>query len=166
MTTWPTQANCKAFYGNPDVNGDGLPDRAWELDNLVRFVPPYDMVLAWDTTTKVSKIAAHKNCANAMQDCLKAIGQLYDTQQRELHGLHLYGGAYNFRLMRGSTRLSMHSYGCAIDLNPTGNPLGTPWSSGMIPMAVVGIFEGAGATWGGRWNDRPDCQHFQFASVR
>ena len=60
----------------------------------------------------------------------------------------------------------MHSYGCAIDLDPANNPLGRAWRSdaGMIPRFVIEAFTAEEWTWGGRWA-RPDPQHFQAARV-
>jgi len=168
MTQWPNQSDVRSFYGNPDSNSDGLPDGVWEHHNLTGVIPPYKMVLAWDTARVVSRIRVHKKVALSLLSVLHKIHGLYDGDQKKIEHdrLHLFGGAYNFRLMRGGTRLSMHSYGCAIDIDPVNNPLGKAWApnSGMIDMEVVRVFEDAGWTWGGRWH-RPDCQHFQAANV-
>jgi hypothetical protein len=165
---WPKEAAIKEFYGNPDINGDGTPDFRWEADNLVTFPPPYRMVAAWDVNQTIQKIRCHRLVKPSLQGILMRIWLLYGQDQDRIDAvrLHLYGGCYNFRLMRGSTRLSMHSYGIAIDLDPSNNPLGKAWEPevGMIDMRVVRIFEDAGWTWGGRWH-RPDCQHFQAAST-
>jgi hypothetical protein len=77
--------------------------------------------------------------------------------------MHLTGGVYNFRQISGSARLSLHSYGAAIDLDPAGNPLGRAWlaDAGMMPLPVVAIFEAAEWKWGGRFKSRKDCMHFQ-----
>jgi len=168
MYAFPTQKDVPEWYGNPDLNGDGVPDAGWEKQNLTTIAPPYRMVLAWDTARPVSGIRVHKRVALSLLSVLQKIDGLYVGDQSRIEDarMHLYGGAYNFRLMRGSTRLSMHSYGIAIDLDPSNNPLGKAWEPevGMIDMRVVRIFEDAGWTWGGRWH-RPDCQHFQAAST-
>lgn len=165
---WPNQATKRAFYGNPDSNKDGLADPAWERANLTMITPPYRMVLAWDTKRELQRIRIHKKCALSLLSILQKINSLYagDRQKIEDARMHLFGGAYMFRLMRGSTKLSEHSWGCAFDLDPVNNPLGKAWEaeSGMIDMRVVRIFEDAGWTWGGRWH-RPDCQHFQAVTV-
>ena len=79
--------------------------------------------------------------------------------------MHLYGGCYNFRLIKNSNRLSCHAWGAAIDLDPEKNPLGVKYdeSKGMMPRAVINIFEAEGWKWGGRFTKRPDCMHFQAA---
>ena len=165
--TWPKSRDVVAYYGDSDTGHDGIPDRTWELANLERFAPPYRMVLAWDTTKELHSITCHKKCASSLFKILTSICAHYGSQAAiEAARMHMFGGAYNFRLMRGSLKLSMHAYGCAIDLDPASNALGRPYKEtlGMMPMAVVEIFEAEGAIWGGRWK-RPDCQHFQFAGV-
>lgn len=162
---WPLQRDCAIFYGNPDANGDGVPDRAWEDANLVTINPRWPMWLAWDIKVPVRSIRVHRKCSESLGRILDALASHYvTTEQIEQAGLHLYGGAYNFRLMRGSTKLSMHSYGCAIDLDPAHNQLGKSWRAGMIPKEVVNAFEHEGWVWGGTWS-RPDAQHFQAARV-
>lgn len=166
MTNWPLQKDCQIFYGDPDKNGDGLPDRAWEDANLVRINAPWDMVLAWDTSKVVRKIPVHKKCADSFIRVFNRIISAFPTEtERRQARLHLYGGAYNFRTMRGSNQLSMHSYGCAYDQDPEGNPLGKSWRPGMIDKRIVEAFKAEGAIWGGDWKTRPDCQHFQMAKV-
>jgi hypothetical protein len=78
--------------------------------------------------------------------------------------MHLFGGAYAYRTVRGSTRLSLHAYGAAIDLDPVRNPLHQAWKPlRMMDLGVVETFEAAGWTRGGRFTSRPDCMHFQVA---
>lgn len=167
MTIWPLQRDCPNYYGNPDPNGDGVPDRAWEDANLTRITPPYRMVLAWDTGTPVKTIRVHKKCALSLSSILVAVATHYGSQEAiEAARMHLYGGCYNFRLMRGGVRLSMHSYACAIDLDPEKNPLGKKWREGMgmMPRPVIDAFKAEGWEWGGNWSN-PDAQHFQAARV-
>jgi hypothetical protein len=161
---WPTQANAalNAFYGNPDSDGNGVPDRTWEDANLVSIAPPYRMVLAWAPETAVKTIRVHKLAAASLQRALGAILAHYGNQAAiEAARMHLYGGCYAFRPMRGAARLSVHSWGCAIDLDPARNSLG---AKPRIDPAVVSIFAAEGWTWGGGWS-RPDGMHFQAASV-
>lgn len=169
MSPWPkgTPAGMNAFYGDPDRDRNGHPDRAWENNNLTTIIPPYQMVLAWDTKAPVRTIRVHEKCANSLLACLRGIANFYGTQDAiEKHRMHLYGGCYNFRLMRGGSSLSIHSWGAAIDLDPERNAFGRRWSAanGMIPKDVVDIFRREGWTWGGNWR-KPDAMHFQAADI-
>lgn len=164
MYKWPTRARAAEFYGDPDTDRDGLPNPAWEKNNLTSITPPFRMKIAWGDKREIRGVRIHKKCAPSLKEILERTFDLYGRDQAAIEkvGLHWYGGAYNYRLARGSLRLSTHSYGAAIDLNPASNPLGRAWvpRQGMIDLRVVDIFEEAGWVWGGRWS-RPDCQHFQ-----
>lgn len=167
MTNWPRQAECNAYYGDPDPDRDGRPNRAWEDANLVTIAPPYPMVLAWDVSAPVRGIRVHRRCAESLTRVLRRIAAIYPAAaDRERARVHLFGGSYSFRLMRGGARLSMHSWGCAIDLDPQRNGLGVPWrpERGMMPVAVVEAFEAEGWVAGARWRTA-DAMHFQAARV-
>lgn len=170
MTTvgWPRQNEMKAFYGNPDSDADGAADRAWEDANLVRITPAFDMILAWDPSVKLKSIRIHRRCSESLTRILYQIAHDFPTQQaREAAGVHLFGGSYSFRMKRGGTTLSTHSFGCAIDLNPAGNPMGKPWKplKGMLPQLVIAAFKEEGWVWGGDWKNNPDPMHFQAARL-
>lgn len=165
--TFPRQtvALMNEFYGNPDANGDGRPDAKWEAANLTRIEPPYLMFWSW-APARVKTITLHKKCAGAFERALHAVAKEFTAEQIKLAQLDQCGGAYNFRLMRGGNRLSIHSWGAALDLAPERNWLGRAYDEklGMMPKRVVEIFSNEGLTWGGKWS-RPDAMHFQAASV-
>jgi len=165
---WPLQSDTAAMnklYGNPDANGDGAADPTWASKWLTTIVPPYRMVLAWDTSKVVRRITVNKGCAEALRAALTGIRNHYGTQAAiEKAGLHLFAGVYNFRPIRGGKMLSTHARACGIDLNPDKNAQGT---AGNMPPEVVAIFEATGATWGGRWSGKSrDPMHFQWARVK
>lgn len=164
MNIWPKQSECANFYGNPDPRHEGVPFRLWENENIIKIVPPWRMVLAWSPKDRLSTIRIHRKCAHSLSTVLNDIFDAYERKQEKIEtvGLHLYGGAYNFRMMRGSTRLSMHSYGCAIDIDPEHNQFGD--AHGRMPQDVVALFRAQGWTWGGTWS-KPDAQHFQAATL-
>lgn len=169
MSPWPKGITheMNKFYGHPDLDGNGYPDKAWELSHITYITPPYQMVLAWNVDAPVKRIRVHEKCANSLTACLRGIANLYGSQSEiEKHRMHLYGGCYNFRLMRGGSKLSIHSWGAAIDLDPERNAFGKRWSaqSGMMPKDVVDIFRREGWTWGGTWR-KPDAMHFQAADI-
>lgn len=169
MTTWPRQnpAEMIAFYGDPDRDHNGVPDRDWEDANLVSVKPPYAMVLAWDVARPVKTLRLHRKAAPSLLTVLEGILQHYgDQAEIERARMHLYGGGYMFRAMRGGAALSIHSWGAAIDLDPSRNAFGRPYdaTAGMMPGAVVALFAAEGWEWGGHWR-KPDAMHFQAARI-
>jgi hypothetical protein len=74
-------------------------------------------------------------------------------------------GTYNHRIIAGTNRLSMHSFGIAIDIN---TKRGDYWRwntpavyANQIPEPIVHIFEKHGFIWGGRWRHY-DTFHFEY----
>lgn len=77
------------------------------------------------------------------------------------HQLVSFDGCFSIRKARGDLlRLSVHSWGLAVDFNADSNELGTV---GDMQPAFVACFEDAGFVWGGRW-ERPDPMHFQYVT--
>lgn len=93
--------------------------------------------------------------------------------------------AFNYRTISGSSKLSNHSYGMAIDLNPKYNPYvktrpdgsaacqpesGADYADRSKDFAykidesdlAYRLFSEAGFTWGGSWNSVKDYQHFEM----
>jgi hypothetical protein len=85
---------------------------------------------------------------------------------------------YNWRQIRGSRRMSYHSWGLAVDIRPRqlGNKaiywfweqarsedwmLRPPEQRWQPPMAVIRAFEDEGFIWGGKW-ELYDNMHFEF----
>lgn len=91
---------------------------------------------------------------------------------------------FNYRVVEGTTSISKHAYGFAIDINPLYNPYINYKNDGSVnvspasgaPYADRGssfpykidendlcykLFKEHGFTWGGDWNSVKDYQHFQ-----
>jgi hypothetical protein len=56
----------------------------------------------------------------------------------------------------------MHSYGIAIDIDPSHNPLGA--KEGTIPSWFTASMQKAGFNWGGSWHSTKDIMHYQLAT--
>ncbi|MCH5263905.1 MAG: M15 family metallopeptidase [Lachnospiraceae bacterium] len=94
---------------------------------------------------------------------------------------------FNYRVVDGTTTLSKHALGCAIDINPFYNPyiVYNKNGSGETYISPKGseiyadrsqnfpykidendlcykLFTAHGFTWGGNWNSTKDYQHFQI----
>lgn len=110
------------------------------------------------------KIQFNKNENAAIQ--LQKVSDELDTLPEEyMKYLKHVDGTYYYRKIAGTTRLSAHSYGIAIDLD-------TQYSSywrwdktyqfkNEIPQKIVEIFEKYGFVWGGRWYHY-DTMHFEY----
>ena len=93
---------------------------------------------------------------------------------------------FNYRVVDGTTNLSKHAYGLAIDINPFYNPYVVFKEDGSTYISPEGsepytdrsadfpykidendlcykLFKEHGFTWGGNWNSCKDYQHFQKA---
>ena len=162
---WPAQAECDDYYGDPRGSNGASPK--WESSNIVRVVPPWRMIDE-DSKRPISGISIHRKCAASLTRILNKAWELYGKSQAEIdkRGLNVFSGSYVFRNIRGSSRLSMHAYGCALDIASQLNELGKPYDPKRgLPMEFVKLFEDEGWTWGGRWTGRPDAMHFQAAYV-
>lgn len=107
---WPTRSQVESFYGPPG-------------QNQVKITPPYDMVLAWDESVRLSHIRVHEKVADSV---LRVLTRARDELGREKLvdlGLHKFGGSSRVRKMRGGSLLSLHSWGVAIDFDPGRNRL-------------------------------------------
>lgn len=92
--------------------------------------------------------------------------------------------AFNFRKIAGSSSLSKHSLGMAIDINPLYNPYVKSQNGSLICQPEAGreyasrkkdfpykidendlcyqLFTDHGFVWGGHWSSLKDYQHFEF----
>jgi hypothetical protein len=79
------------------------------------------------------------------------------------------GGGFNWRQIAGTQQLSNHSFGIAIDLNPSQGaywrwqplPRLPAYSRLGFPQSVIEIFERHGFIWGGKWYHY-DTMHFEY----
>lgn len=110
-----TQQQIEAKYGKPNPTGKGY---------LVKITLPYKMRLAWSRNQYVTKIQCHKLIADRLISVFTDILNHYGYEEIVRLGLDLYGGCFNYRLMRGSTKtFSRHSWAIAFDLDPDRNLL-------------------------------------------
>ena len=72
-----------------------------------------------------------------------------------------YAGCYYPRFIAGTTTLSNHAFGLALDINAVENQRGTV---GQIDRGVVAIFKSWGFTWGGDWH-YTDPMHFEMNHI-
>ena len=95
-------------------------------ENFAMLEIPYPMRIAWDLNHSVTKIQCHKFAIGSFLSVFSDLKAHYGYDKIKELGIDLYGGCVNVRKMRGSTtKWSRHSWGIAIDLDPTRNGLKT-----------------------------------------
>lgn len=165
MNAWPKQSEMDKFYGNPrGANGKASP--AWEAANLVS-IPAKDLpfVIKYDGTP-VRSIRVHKKVKDAFLRVLNRVWVASGKSQAKVDhwGMSNFGGCYLFRLKRGGSSLSTHSYACAFDFDVANNGFGDATPRFAQFPEVLDAWKAEGATWGGPWS-KPDGMHWQFANV-
>lgn len=185
-----------------------LPDSVWEAmqgksynpeikgcagrEELRLLILPYR---DYEGRSRQGRLIVHRSVAEAVQEIFV---QLYRDRSFAIEKMELIDAhdgdddasmaanntsGYNCRQASGSSRLSSHATGLAIDVNPRTNPfvrkgktsppagedLDTPEereaahaAPGLITArsAITKAFEAKGWSWGGNWNSSKDYQHF------
>lgn len=159
--TWPTEAQCPKFYGPKG-------------ENQTSIVLPFPMVLDWDRTKTIRTMTCHEKVADAMLRVFTKLRDHYGMTQLEDLGINQFGGCLNVRPKRGSkprngqVQWSIHSWGCAVDLDPDRNKLKETKTTARFArpeyLPMWKIIEGEGAISLGRARNF-DWMHFQFARV-
>jgi len=114
------------------------------------------------------------NAKNNAAQCLEDVGRELTTLIAKRPQMRQYifplGGTFRWRSIAGTSRLSPHSWGIAIDLNPRH---GSYWRGKELrglqveelrnsyPQEIVDIFEKHGFIWGGKWSHF-DLMHFEY----
>lgn len=155
---------------------ENLYKQAWPLDdytsllnfygkpgsNIIKLKSPYPLRLAWDTASITNNISCNIKVRDSLERIFLSILNHYGSANEvKAANMDLYGGCFNVRKMRGSDQWSRHSWGIAIDIDPSHNGFTTPWpGEAIMPEAVIKIFEAEGWKSGARAWGR-DAMHFQ-----
>lgn len=129
-------------------------------DSLARVVVPKLEVESFWVTTKWGV------------DCQlsAALGELVEQDEDLLTFFQSAGGGFNWRQISRTSRLSPHSFGIAIDINPK---IGQYWEwnggsegnagpfENKVPEKLVSMMERFGFIWGGKWHHF-DGMHFEY----
>lgn len=160
LSKWPSDdiEELINFYGRPDLVSGYAPKQ-------VELKLPYPMKLSWMPSVQITKSRCHKAVHDSLSIILQNILKEFGKSGIEEYGLNILGGITNVRTMRGDDiKISRHSFGIAIDLNPTANGMRTPWpKKATMPEAVIEIFEEQGWTSFARVRGI-DAMHFQATS--
>jgi hypothetical protein len=127
-------------------------------------VPVVWLPKKWGKTLQVTRINGVAERLAAISAELDALPARFDTY------LYPPAGTYNCRPIAGTTRLSPHGLGIAIDIatkhtdywrwNKPGSNGRYPYRN-RIPAEIVAIFEKHGFIWGGKWYHY-DTMHFEY----
>lgn len=167
MTDWPHDdvPALNAFYGDP--RGAGTVSRKWEASNIVAWSPPYPMFYSDGNHTPLPHIRIHKKCLQTFNGAFTEVFVIMGHDKIKQLRLDVTGGAFNYRLERGGSRLSVHSWGAAIDMDPGHNPFPHKWVAdhGFIDPQFASILQNHGFCWRGAHGDN-DPMHFNCASTK
>jgi N-acetylmuramoyl-L-alanine amidase len=177
------------------ITGISYPDTEEEL--LIGYEDlSYVHVLHYDFDGQVQEGELICNKAIA-GDLLEIFEELYQAQYpiERIALVDVYGGddeasmednnssCFNYRVISGTTRISNHACGLAIDINPLYNPYITGSGENTVILPETGssyadrswdfpykidhedlcyqLFTEHGFTWGGDWSGNKDYQHFE-----
>jgi hypothetical protein len=110
----PRQGDVAKYYGRP---GDQIRGR------LKTIQLPFSLRIDYNLRQRTSKMTVHEKCAPSLLAAMIAVRDHYGEAKMKALGLDRYAGGYNHRKMRGGSKWSMHSYGCAIDFYAAPNGL-------------------------------------------
>lgn len=130
-----------------DVPGRWLePDKAWEEANIVRAAVPV-----------LGTMRCHKKVVSPLTAAMR------DVEAAGLAGLVVEPAfCYAPRVQFGDARsVSRHTWGIAVDINPTDNAFGAEPTQ---DPRLVAIMARHGFSWGGVWMT-PDGMHFEYTGL-
>jgi peptidoglycan L-alanyl-D-glutamate endopeptidase CwlK len=154
-------------------------------DNLAIVNASY---LSFDGLFHVGQLVVHKGVAQEVEEIFNQLAEMrfpighvipvgkYDWDD-DISMAENNSSAFNYRFIQGTERLSNHSFGLAIDINPVQNPYvrsdgstipeGSTYDltqPGTITPEIAKVFQSFGWKWGGDWNPK-DWQHFEKPSA-
>ena len=124
--------------------------------------------ITWPTLKGSIKLQVNK--VGGADKTLYAIGQEIAKLPKSERIWAEGAATYCYRVIKDTDRLSMHSFGIAIDLAPTKTQYWKDEASSetahigyrnTMPLSIVRIFEKHGWIWGGRWYHY-DTMHFEY----
>lgn len=160
-----TRAEVYRVFGNPGTN---KVDARWERANMVKAL---NLSGGWNNGG--GRLYVHRLAEPYLREALRRAALLSSLDY--IQNL----GCFSFRHQRHdpSRPLSYHSWGIAVDINPTTNagwyvkappePFTPAWFEKYprgVPADLVRAFESCGWRWGGRWKGYVDPMHFELTA--
>lgn len=117
--------------------------------------------------SKVARLRCHRKIKPALEAVLVEILAHYGLDEIKRLRIDRFGGVFSYRMMRGANRRSRHSWGIAIDLDPTRNTLKMDSNTASFAKPayapMIAIFEKHGFISKGK-ADGIDWMHFEVGS--
>jgi hypothetical protein len=138
---------------DPSVTGTDVDtDPAWVKANIVRANLPI-----------IGPTNVHRKLVKPLTESLAEIEQAGLAPLIDVYDTRRYGGSFNSRLIKSQSgtsgrNLSRHSWGGAVDINPSTNRYGT---TPTMDERIVDVFRRHGFAWGGTF-PIADGMHFEF----
>lgn len=152
----PEYKELNEYYGNPDADADRKPDLAWWEERTKVFDMPFSLRGCWNGQL-YKHLRFHRLVGPVIVDALREVSAELKVQAMRWNEL---GDALNVRLMKADPLMSTHSWGIAIDLNPSK----ACWQCDPYNQhpCIIEAFKSRGFIWGGDWpKSHWDGQHFQ-----
>jgi hypothetical protein len=117
---------------------------------------------------KYVEFNSRNRAAEALQSVMQELLPLARRNNKIYAAAFPSSGAFNYRIIDGTSRLSSHAYGIAIDLHSNKYDYWV-WSNrdqgqrrlNAYPRQIVHIFEKYGFVWGGKWGNF-DIMHYEY----
>lgn len=138
----------RGLGGAPNYGGGAVGSRVRRPKNLRPHAPIVSIKDFQGHTVQVNR-----QVADNFRGFLRAL-------KRRGYKIHSIGG-YADRNIAGTSTPSLHSYGFAIDINPSANPVTYGRRKTNMPRGVGRMARRFGLEWGGNWNgSKKDTMHF------
>jgi hypothetical protein len=160
-------------FDEPALNDDPGRIRSEEFFKAIYGATPAEVQqnlvsVAWMPSVSNKKLKFNKQngAAEALE---KAIAELEQLPKKLLKYVKTSAGTYNWRTIAGTERLSVHSFGIAVDIDVKYSDYwrwvmkkdpSLPYRN-RIPVEIAEVFERHGFIWGGKWYHF-DTMHFEY----
>ncbi len=143
------------FWVRRGVNGALQVDPGWKTANTTNAVLPI-----------IGPVRCHNTVATAAAAALQDLSDAGLASLIHAADSRRYGGCFSARVTRSLVgnsghNLSRHTWGAAVDINPSQNPYGGP---SRMDQRVIDAFGRHGFVWGGAFLI-PDPMHFEYVGA-
>jgi predicted chitinase len=156
------QRNLTRMFGTPSSSGVFRKKNLTSID-LAKFASPLGHVQTWNNRPFTS-FEGHRLIEGPLRKALRLVCDRGLAKE-----LKTFDGCWNIRSMKSNNKLSVHSWGLALDFNagtcPFQDPKSPTWPDLVRDLSddFVRCFAEAGFEWGGLWKSVHDPMHFQLA---